>query len=123
MQLGIVDLRVRQMTINPYRPQFQLEEGVCASNASSGRLSWPRPTVKYTDRAVQTGQPPHLHNYAERRTGAVAKTMKKYSSRAVVTGDKIVVAAVAEEVVVEACWVDQNMLSKILCMGNSTNST
>ena len=63
MQLGIVDLLEVQMTINP----FQLEEGACASNASSGRLSWPRPTAKYTDRAVQTGQPPrHLHNYAER---------------------------------------------------------
>ena len=62
-QLGIVDLLEVQMTINP----FQLEEGACASNASSGRLSWPRPTAKYTDRAVQTGQPPrHPHNYAER---------------------------------------------------------
>ena len=67
MQLGIVDLLEVQVTINPYRPQCQLEEGACASNVSSGRLSWPRPTVKSTDRAVQTGQPPRQHHsYAER---------------------------------------------------------
>ena len=41
---------------------------------------------------------------------------KKYSNRAVVTGDKYVVVAA-----VEGCWADQNMLSKILCMANSTD--